>query len=277
MGLLAGFSTALDRLGEATLSRDIARLLGDARGERSAGEDGHREAVFPLPQMLKQIHSPDIVAAADTSGPGVSGSGVGEEHDDRAGALINAALPVADGLTSNLEQGGLLAVKTADCVPLLAADPEGGRYAALHAGWRGTAAGILTRLLNQWREAGSSLSQVRLVLGPHIRSCCFEVGEDCLAHFEDADLIGAVLRNGGRPHLDLGSVLRIQADRAGVAPERVHLSAPCTRCHTGVEGQYPYASYRRVSAAGRPLEHTNVAVIGVAPNTRRRSRFRVDV
>lgn len=263
-GLFAGFSTALAREPGEGLSHRIEGLLNQTAGlsgnegpgdrvsnNRAAGFHASR---FGAPLLLKQVHSAEIVDATRITA-------------QRAGHAPHPTSfqegPRADGATSTLEHGGMLAIKTADCVPLLAVD--GAQYAALHAGWRGTAAGILPALLGGWKEAGSTLKNVALALGPHIGGCCYEVGDDCLEQFSKADLTGAVTRSGGRPHLDLGSVLRAQAERLGVPGSRIVVSPHCTRCHTDAEGRHPYASHRRTSATGQTLAHTNVAVIGRLP------------
>lgn len=168
-----------------------------------------------------------------------------------------------DGTVAHAGRPALLLVKTADCMPVLAADAETGHYAALHAGWRGAAAGILPRLLERWRAAGSSLSRVRVVVGPHIGPCCYEVGADCLEAFKPADLHGAVAHPGPRPHLALAAVLARQAARAGLAADQVDSDAPCTRCHVNPDGAHPYASYRRAVAEGFPAPQSNVAYIAV--------------
>lgn len=250
-GLFAGFSTALEREPGEELSPRIERLLNHSAGLSGNGCQGGNAPGFRAPLLLKQVHSTEIVDATHFSGISAG----------RASQPPSTQVEIrADGATSTLAHGGMLAIKTADCVPLLAID--GVQYAALHAGWRGAAAGILPALLSRWREAGSTLENVMLVLGPHIRGCCYEVGEDCLEKFRPADLDGAVTRKGGRTRLDLGSVLRTQGERLGVPRPGIVVSLLCTRCHTDAQGGHPYASHRRTSAGGQPLAHTNVAVIG---------------
>ena len=81
-----------------------------------------------------------------------------------------------DALTTNL-RGVLLGVKTADCVPVVLGDARTGACAAVHAGWRGTLAGIVTRALARMREEfGTEPSDVRAAVGPAALGCCYEVG-----------------------------------------------------------------------------------------------------
>lgn len=250
-GLRAGFSTALPRLPDA----ELAPLLRGAAA-RAWGEPAER---VPAPLLLRQTHSPDVLDAdaEPEARPAVA-------RDAGAGG-VRAGLrsPAGDGAQARAGTARLLAVKTADCVPLLAVDPETGRYAALHAGWRGTAAGILERLLAAWRAGGSSLAAVRLELGPHIQGCCYEVGPDCLAHFAPEALGGDALRHsGGRTTLHLAAVLRGQARRGGVPAAQVHVWPHCTYCHRDAAGAAPYASYRRATHAGTGFTGTNAGLIG---------------
>ncbi len=244
-GLVAAFSTALPRLPDSALGPLLRTLAARTWGRPTEG--------LPLPLLLRQTHSPYVLELASSAGALQGAAEAGEA----------AASPPADGATAGPGAPRLLAVKTADCVPLLAVDVERGAYAALHAGWRGTAAGILPRLLAAWRTAGSSLRAVHLELGPHIRGCCYEVQADCLAHFTPAQLHAAVETRAGRSYLALAAVLRTQALDAGVPASQVHGSAHCTYCQRGPDGSAPYASYRRAGHLGQPFVGTNVGLIGM--------------
>lgn len=245
-GLVAGFSTALPRRPEAALAAEARALT-----RRFAAPDAPPEAV-PAPLLLRQTHSPHVLTL-DGARP------------------LSAAPPVEDGAPpfdgASAEAGGghLLAVKVADCVPVLAVDAAHGRYAALHAGWRGTAAGIVETLLDAWRAAGSDLRAVRLELGPHIQGCCYEVQADCLAHFSAEEQAAAVQRREGRTWLHLAAVLEARAVRAGVPAAQIAVSPHCTYCHRAADGSAPYASYRRATHAGAPFAATNLGLIGVLP------------
>lgn len=243
-GLTAGFSTALPRARDAWLSRHVGTLLN-----QSMGNSTQENSVVPKTLvLLQQTHSSRLLELPANGNNPFSGSNARD----------------ADGSLTTTRQGGWLAVKTADCVPLLAADPERSSYAALHVGWRGAVGGILPGLLRRWREAGSTLHKTVLALGPFIGVCCYEVREDCLAHFESGDLDGAVHTRNGRHHLNLAGVLENQAARFGIPPIRMDVAEQCTRCHTNSEGHHPFASYRRCLAEGSEFAHTNVGVIGAA-------------
>jgi hypothetical protein len=117
-----------------------------------------------------------------------------------------------------------LAVFTADCLPILLA--ARGEVAAVHAGWRGLASGVIAAAVAQIDEEVAAAW-----IGPAIGRCCYEVGADVAAAVADAsapDVVGTGA--GKRPHLDLVAAARHQLRSAGVASERIHALGPCTRC-----------------------------------------------
>jgi len=121
-------------------------------------------------------------------------------------------------------------VRTADCVPILVADRQSGRVAAIHAGWRGVAAGIVSKTLTCMLELGSHPSQLIAAIGPHIRASVFEVSN------EVAELIGratpgvdTVRRSGAqRPHVALVESLFEQLRAFGVSRDRIQDVGGCT-------------------------------------------------
>jgi polyphenol oxidase len=145
-----------------------------------------------------------------------------------------------DALVSG-EPGLALAVATADCVPVLLAGPEG--VAAVHAGWRGLAAGVLPAAV---RAATPAPERWTAWIGPAIGACCYEVGDEVAEQVAAASAPEIVTRGpAGRPHLDLPGAARRQLAAAGVGT--IHLLSHCTRCDTE-----RLASFRRDGqAAGR--------------------------
>lgn len=158
----------------------------------------------------------------------------------------------ADGLVTSTP-GVALAVKTADCVPLLLADGAGEVVAAVHAGWRGFVAGIVqgavAELESRW---GARRSELRAAIGPAIDACCFEVGEEVVAEIAAVSSHpGVVLRGGGRrkPSVDLRLAIGEALLEAGLEAERIERVGPCTRCSASL-----LHSYRRDGAGkGRQL------------------------
>jgi YfiH family protein len=130
------------------------------------------------------------------------------------------------------EPGLLLAIRTADCVPILLADLERRVVAAVHAGWRGTVAGILARTVGEMQSKyGTKPIDVVAAIGPSIGPCCFEVGPE------------VPLPVVGRK-ADLWAANREQLERVGVG--RIWVAERCTMCEP--ESFY---SFRRGKDTGR--------------------------
>jgi len=143
--------------------------------------------------------------------------------------------------------GVVLAVTTADCMSLLYHAP--GVVAAAHSGWRGTAEAMPVAALEAvCRLASCAPDAVSVAIGPAIRGCCYEVGEDVAARFP----CEAVRATGGKPRLDLPTAARIALAAAGVRPERLEDTGACTCC----EPEW-YFSHRR--DRGRTGRHWGVA------------------
>jgi len=172
-------------------------------------------ARFERLATLKQVHSAECVAGAGRGG--VLGTG--------------------DALLENTP-GAVVAVKTADCIPLLLVDPGHRAVAAVHAGWRGTVAGISQCAVEAMRaQFGSLPGDLHAAIGPGIGQCCYEVGPEVAAEFG----------RQGRAHVDLAEANRRQLIDAGVTPERIYASNLCTMCRAE-----EFHSFRRdKEAAGR--------------------------
>lgn len=141
------------------------------------------------------------------------------------------------------ESGLALSVVTADCVPVLLAGPGG--LAAVHAGWRGIAGGVIGAALERLE---GPLAEWTAWVGPSIGVCCYEVGEevaDSVVRASGPEVVGG--DPAGRPHLDLPGAARRQLAAAGVG--EVVVLVRCTRCDEAA-----LWSYRREGkAAGRNL------------------------
>jgi YfiH family protein len=162
----------------------------------------------------------------------------GEPHDG------TAARPQADAIVSDVADA-LLAVQVADCVPMLVVDTRVGAAAAIHAGWRGTCAGIAQATVDiLGREFDSRPDDLHVALGPSIGACCYEVGNELLAAFRAADPRDRSLARwftrtgGGSLRLDLWTANRDQLVAAGVPPDRIHVARLCTQTHAHVFESY---------------------------------------
>jgi YfiH family protein len=159
--------------------------------------------------------------------------------------------PEGDALMTD-RRGVAIGVRVADCVPILVCDPVRRSIAAVHAGWRGTTAGVLTTTIEAMtRRYGTNAADLRLAIGPAIGPCCFAVGDDVidalLAH--DPAASACVRVDGRRRLVDLIEANRRQARAAGVPPVQMRSADLCTVCHPAL-----FWSYRRDrKAAGRML------------------------
>jgi YfiH family protein len=158
----------------------------------------------------------------------------------------------ADALITD-QPGLLLAVRTADCLPILVADPEHRAVAAIHAGWRGLLAGILKEVLGRMaQQFGSHPEALLIAIGPAIGGCCYEVGPEVATQFRE--LFPERKDLDGRTHLDLTEAARRQLLEAGVRERSVAAAGLCTRCL----GEEFYSWRRDGPRTGRML-----SVIGI--------------
>jgi len=138
----------------------------------------------------------------------------------------------------------LLAVKTADCVPILLADKKTGAFAAVHAGWRGTSASIVLAAIRQLKsEYNTRPEDLRAAIGPAANSCCYEVGREVIDQFKERFPESGALftpTRDGHARIDLQTANRDQLIAAGVSPERVHIAPLCTMDRNDL-----FFSYRR--------------------------------
>jgi YfiH family protein len=148
-----------------------------------------------------------------------------------------------DALVSNTPQI-LLAVKTADCVPILIGDARTRAFAAVHAGWRGTSTSIIGRAIERLQnDYGARTSDLRAAIGPAANACCYEVGPDVIDVFKErfpqSEKLFKPTREG-HARIDLHQANRDQLLDTGVLPERIHSAPLCTMDRTDL-----FFSYRR--------------------------------
>jgi hypothetical protein len=158
---------------------------------------------------------------------------VSQVHGDTVVKARPGVSTEADALWTD-EPGQAVGVRTADCVPIVVEDRVGRRVAAVHAGWRGVLNGVLLRTLRVLQDQGTRLDDVRLVVGPCARACCFEVDGALPDQFAEAFGPSVVLRPRGqaKPHLDLPLALVTSLARVGVPAASVAVVPGCTMCDT---------------------------------------------
>ena len=150
-----------------------------------------------------------------------------------------------------------IGIRTADCLPILMADPGGRGVGAVHAGWKGMALGMLPKAIQQFcEEFGTAPEEMILAVGPGIGSCCLEVDEPVRAYFIEQKREGdweTCVRPGRPGHwwLDLKMMVQNQALREGVKRENIDILPYCTCC----EKSYFYSYRREGLAAGRQVNY----------------------
>jgi YfiH family protein len=143
--------------------------------------------------------------------------------------------PEGDALITGL-QGVTLAVQTADCIPILLADPVKKVIAAVHSGWRGTLSRVLSETVRAMQNAfGTRPADLLVALGPGIQACCFQVGPEVaqlfFREYQDGGLIVPMHEIPDKYLLDMERALEIQCVEAGIDPENCYSSGACTRCN----------------------------------------------
>jgi purine-nucleoside/S-methyl-5'-thioadenosine phosphorylase / adenosine deaminase len=148
-----------------------------------------------------------------------------------------------DGLWSS-DSGTALGIKVADCLPVTIADMQRGIIANVHSGWRGAVQKIAAEAID---AIGGVSPSAQAWLGPSIRVCCFEVGEEVVDQFRDsyAEAELFVDRGGAKPHIDLPRLTAALLNERGIAAQNIHDSGLCTRCDTSI-----FHSYRRDAGRG---------------------------
>jgi YfiH family protein len=139
------------------------------------------------------------------------------------------ARTAADAIVSSALGIGC-AVRTADCVPILLADPETGRVAAVHAGWRGVVRRVIASATDRMLELGSRRAALLAAFGPHIGPEAFEVGSDVAQQLAQASAAASAVVPGssGKAFVSLAAVVRAQLCEAGLAEENIEQVPGCT-------------------------------------------------
>ena len=146
-----------------------------------------------------------------------------------------------DALWSD-QRGVSIGIKIADCLPVTMLDPVHAIMASVHSGWRGAAQQITARTIDTLEQSSSfDASAAFAYLGPSIRVCCFEVGEEVAERF-DAQFIN---RTHAKPHVDLPAMTASILRARGFAGDRISDSGYCTRCDGSI-----FQSYRRDGKGG---------------------------
>ncbi len=244
-GFSHGFST---REGGVSVppfdSLNLARNVGD---DPAAVAENHRRFAEALGVPVTRVYEVTQVHRAEVQRVGANDD-VAALRLIEADALAASPAPTGEALC--------LAIRTADCVPVLIADPESRAVAAAHAGWRGIVAGVIPAAIRALAEAGGGdPSNFVAAIGPHIRVDAFEVGDEVAHEIEAAAPgCGAIRPRQPRPHADLSLVVRAHLEASGVRNDSVDDVGGCTYADAA-----RFFSYRRDgSRSGRLLS----AIVG---------------
>jgi YfiH family protein len=213
-----------------------------------AGEDGQETGWRMV--TLRQVHSAAVRA-------------VGRESlEGRLETAEGKAVLEGDGMTTDLP-GVMLAVGTADCVPVLVVDVARRAVGTFHAGWRGTVAGIVGQGIAAMRgEYGSRVEDLRAAVGPSIGACCYAVGGEVRQAFQKRFEYAEELFQevDGAMHVDLWEANRRQLLDTGLKTEQIAVVGECTACARDERGERRYFSHRAErGVAGRMLSAVGVA------------------
>ncbi|HTV35500.1 MAG TPA: peptidoglycan editing factor PgeF [Xanthobacteraceae bacterium] len=186
-----------------------------------------------------QIHSPDVVVAETPWTPD--------------------ARPRADGIVTRLPALAI-GVSTADCGPVLFADPQAGVVGAAHAGWRGALAGVVEATVDAMERLGAARHHIRAALGPMIRQSNYEVGQDLISRFAasdpDSEAFFRPAPRAGHALFDLGGYVAARLRRAGVG--HVEDVGLCTYADPARFFSYRRATHQAENDYGR---HINAIVL----------------
>lgn len=216
-----GFSTRIGGVSRAAHTATLNLAFGRGDGEPTVLENLRRfsGAVGIDPESVvsrPQIHSAEALYV---------------DESNRGEGYYKKTPISSDGYVTD-RPGVALGIKTADCVPILLYDPVSGFIGAVHAGWRGTVAGIAVNCVERMRFHGSDPENIRAAVGAGICFDCYEVGEDFYGSVESARGAGFakefIREKGGRLHADIIGMNAYLLREAGVW--HIDISSHCT-CH----------------------------------------------
>ncbi|WMT86019.1 peptidoglycan editing factor PgeF [Pelagibacterium sp. 26DY04] len=160
--------------------------------------------------------------------------------------------PEADALVTT-RPGIALGILTADCAPVLFADPEAGVIGAAHAGWKGAVSGILARTVEAMESLGATRSNIVAAIGPAISAENYEIGEEMATTIRnDFPQAAAFIVTDGwpKPHFDVPGLVRHQAEALGL--KSVEAVGACTYAHPDLYFSHRYATHNGIGT-GRQI------------------------
>ncbi len=221
LGRIAVPDTLPDHTAVFCTTRDFDGRLNPAAAETIAQTLRERFGIESVLTTCTQIHSANVSRA---------NAGKQWRECDSCDALWSDEPRVSIG------------IKVADCLPVAMVDPARKVVANVHSGWRGAVQGITAATIDRiTRETAFEAASAFAYLGPSIRVCCFEVGEEVAAQFDEKYLD----RSREKAHVDLAGYTMDVLRTRGFADERISDSGLCTRCDGSI-----FHSYRLQGAGG---------------------------
>ncbi len=235
-GVRHGFATRIGGASTAYLRRCPDAEAQDLEGELNLGfavSDTRENVQANRQRLLVNVFGEDrpLVTLHQIHSGAVHRVG----HADASGEAVLHG----DGLMTD-EPGIVLGIQTADCVPVLVADRRRGVVAAFHAGWRGTLKRIVEVGISRMREEfGSAPADLSAAIGPSIRQCCYNVGDEVQQQFRKEFPYAEELFSGElKTYLDLAEANRRQLSAAGLNEAAIEVVSLCTSCRTDLFFSY---------------------------------------
>jgi polyphenol oxidase len=153
---------------------------------------------------------------------------VNEENIEKGSLPLEGAVD-GDACITKMNNA-FLAVTWADCVPVILYEAESGWIGAVHSGWKGTFLEIVPKAVEKIKSDGVKAKNLFAAVGPGIRSCCYNVGQDFVAKFENTALSGFIDKKSGHFSFDLAGSVYFQLIQSGVKEENIDFYARCNSC-----------------------------------------------
>lgn len=189
-----------------------------------------------------KVEEKDFIHPVQTHSSNIRFAEIGEQNYPETDAII----------LTNTEQAVYL--RFADCTPVIVYDRQANIAAAVHAGWRGTVAGILPKTIEKMLESSKSdIENVFVTIGPAIGACCYSVGDEVIQGVDSSvrNNEGLYCERSGKTFLDLKKTNARQAIESGVPIENIDICPFCTCCNNDL-----FYSYRKEN--GTDLRHNAI-------------------
>lgn len=213
-----------NKMREFTIRADVSsRLNGDMRDKKNIELWLNSKKINPGDLIYgKQIHSNRVLV-------------VGESQKGKKILQVDGFVTSTELFSKSL----VLGIHTADCIPILLWDEMNGIIGAAHAGWRGLKLNMVHSVVCKMVQLGANVKNIKVLIGPHIQSCCYKVSKDIALEFStiNSDSVSHVKQNY---YLNLEQVARYQLQKERILKDYIMTMNTCTFCTHD-----QYYSYRK--------------------------------